>query len=62
MTGQLTIRGRTRTITFPATRTQGKYAGEAIIRQREFEIEPIKVAGGTVKVKDEIKVRFEIAE
>jgi len=27
---------------------------------REFGIEPIKVAGGTVKVKEELKTQFDI--
>jgi hypothetical protein len=38
----------------------GTYRGEVDIRQRDFGIEPIKVAGGVVKVKDELKVQFEI--
>jgi hypothetical protein len=34
---------------------------EVSIRQRAFGIEPITVAGGTVKVEDELKIQFEIA-
>ena len=40
--------------------SDGKYHGEVLIKQRDFGIEPIKVAGGAVKVKDELKVQFEI--
>ena len=61
VTGRLTIHGQTRDIMFPVTRKDGKYRGDVPIRQRDFGIEPIKVAGGTVRVKDELKIQFEIA-
>jgi hypothetical protein len=32
-----------------------------VIRQTGFGITPVKIGGGTVKVKDEIKVAFSIA-
>jgi len=32
-----------------------------VLKQTEFGITPVKVAGGTVKVKDEVKVAFSIA-
>jgi hypothetical protein len=32
----------------------------ATVRQTEFGIKAIKVAGGTVKVKDEVRVVFDI--
>jgi hypothetical protein len=60
VTGRLTIHGQARTITFPVTRASAKYHGAVVIKQRDFGIEPIKVAGGAVKVKDEIRVQFEI--
>ena len=60
VTGRLTIHGQVRSITFPVERVNGKYRGEVAIKQRDFGIEPIKVAGGAVKVKDELRVQFEI--
>ena len=39
----------------------GRYTGSATVKQKEFGMEPVSVAGGTVKVKDEVKVEFEIA-
>jgi hypothetical protein len=39
----------------------GRYRGEAKIQQRDFGIEPIRVAGGTIQVKDELKIEFDIA-
>jgi YceI-like domain len=60
ITGNLVIHGQTRTITFPVSRKDRTYHGEVLVKQRDFGIEPIKVAGGTVKVKDELKVQFDI--
>jgi hypothetical protein len=37
------------------------YRGSATLRQTDFGIKPLTVAGGTVKVKDEVKIEFEIA-
>ena len=34
--------------------------GEAIVRQTDFGITPVSAAGGTVKVKDEVKISFDI--
>jgi polyisoprenoid-binding protein YceI len=62
VSGRLTIHGATRAVTFPVTRSGGRYRGETRIRQRDFGITPIRIAGGTVSVKDELKVEFEIAE
>jgi hypothetical protein len=36
------------------------FTGSATIRQTAFGITPIRVAGGTISVKDEVKVDFEI--
>jgi polyisoprenoid-binding protein YceI len=59
--GRLSIHGQQRDITFPVVRANGRYRGQVVIKQRDFGIEPIKVAGGTVKVKDELTVQFDIA-
>jgi hypothetical protein len=58
--GRLTIHGETRTITVPVARQGGTYRGSVEIKQRDFGIEPISVAGGTVKVKDQLKIEFDI--
>jgi YceI-like domain len=62
VTGRLSIHGHDRTMTFPVVRVNATYRGEVTLRQRDFGIEPIKVAGGFVKVKDELKVQFEIVK
>jgi len=60
VTGRLTIHGQTKPVTFMATRANGRYRGTATVKQRDFGIAPISIAGGTVKVKDELKVEFDI--
>ena len=62
VTGRLTIHGRTRTITFAVSRANGRYRGDVLIKQRDFGIEPIRIAAGAVKVKDELKVEFDIKD
>ena len=36
-------------------------AGEFSIRQSDYEIRPVSAAGGTVKLKDELKLSFDVA-
>lgn len=62
VSGRLTIHGVTRTVTYPVVRSGGRYRGETRIRQSDFGIKPIRIAGGTVSVKDELKIEFDIAE
>ena len=61
VTGRLTIHGRPQTITFETVRQDGRYRGSVLLKQRDFGIEPISIGGGSVKVKDEIKIQFDIA-
>jgi hypothetical protein len=61
VTGRLTIHGQSRVTTFLVVRANRRYRGEVVVKQRDFGIDPVKVAGGTVKVKDEVKVQFDIA-
>jgi polyisoprenoid-binding protein YceI len=58
--GRLTIHGQTRPVTFAAAEEKGAYRGSVTIKQRDFGISPISIAGGTVKVKDELRIEFEI--
>ena len=52
--------GRVRPAVIRATRANGRYRGTVAVKQRDFGIMPISIAGGTVKVKDEIKIQFDI--
>ena len=63
--GNLTVRGMTQPAVIPLTLTRledGMYraAGEYKFKQTSFGIKPIQLAGGTVKVKDELQIDFEI--
>jgi polyisoprenoid-binding protein YceI len=58
--GDLTIHGQTRSVKVNVERLDGRYRGSAQLRQWEFGITPVTVAGGSIKVKDEVGVEFEI--
>lgn len=64
LTGDLTLRGVTRRQPVSArvflTGDVLRGNGEATVRQSEFGIRPVAVAGGMLKVKDEVKVAFDI--
>jgi len=61
VTGNLALHGATRELTFDVDRNiEGQYHGKTKLRQTDFGIQPVSVAGGTVKVKDELEVEFTI--
>lgn len=59
--GILALHGRSVPLSFEVTEAKGTVRGSATLSQRAFGIQPISVAGGTVKVRDDVKVDFEIA-
>jgi hypothetical protein len=42
------------------TLAAGHYTGKVTLKQTDFGITPVKIAGGTVRVKDVIEIDFEI--
>jgi hypothetical protein len=38
----------------------GHYHGTAQLKQKDFGITPISLGGGTVKVKNELRVEFDV--
>ena len=60
LTGQLTLHGRTHPVSVDVREEGGRYSGSAALRQTDFGITPIKVAGGAVRVKDELRIEFQI--
>jgi polyisoprenoid-binding protein YceI len=62
--GNLTLHGATHSVTLNARLDFGTNefhaVGEFPIRQSEFGIKPVSVAGGTIKVKDEVRLSFDI--
>jgi polyisoprenoid-binding protein YceI len=57
---ELTLHGVTRSVTIDVTREGGAYVGTVRIKQTDFGIQPIKVGGGVVKVKDELEIAFRV--
>ncbi len=60
VSGSLTLHGVTKPVAVKVTREKGGYAGSALIKQTDFGIEPIKIGGGLVKVKDQLEITFHV--
>ena len=58
--GDLTLHGKKEPVAVTVSLQDGHYRGSASFKQSSFGISPISIAGGTVKVKDEIKIEFDI--
>ena len=58
--GHLTLHGQTHPVAVSVTGGKGHYRGWCTFKQRTFGIQPVSIAGGTIKVKDEVKIEFEI--
>ena len=61
VTGTLDLHGQTHRVTVEVTLKDGLYKGSVTLKQTSFGITPVTIAAGTVKVKDDLKVEFEIA-
>jgi hypothetical protein len=59
--GELALHGTSVALTFEVAEEKGMIRGSAVVSQRAFGIQPISVAGGTVRVRDDVKVDFGIA-
>jgi len=58
--GQLSLHGVAHAIIVKVHSESGRYKGTCTLKQRDFGIAPISIAGGTVKVKDELQIEFDI--
>ena len=54
--GNLTLRGQTRPVTVHVILKDGRYTGEATVKQTDFGIQPPGKAG--VRAKDEVSIEF----
>lgn len=59
--GKLTLHGQTSPVEVAVIPKDGHYQGTAKLRQQVFGITPVAIAGGTVRVKDDVKIEFDIA-
>lgn len=64
LNGDLTLHGVTKRIAMPLTATitpqQLRATGKYTLKQTDFGIKPYSAAGGSIKVKDEVVVNFDI--
>ena len=60
VSGDLTLHGATRPVILDVTRENDAYVGAVRIKQTDFGIQPIKIGGGVVKVKDELEIHFQV--
>ena len=60
VSGNLTLHGQTRPVSIEVREQDGRYVGNCRFNITDFAIKPVKVAGGTVKIKDEVQIDFDI--
>jgi polyisoprenoid-binding protein YceI len=60
VTGELTLHGVSKSIVVSVNQVGEAYSGDARIKQTDFAIQPVRAAGGTVKVKNELDIHFDI--
>ncbi len=58
--GNLTLHGYTRPVQVAVARKDGRYQGSVLLKQRDFGITPVSIAGGAVRVKNEVRIEFDI--
>jgi polyisoprenoid-binding protein YceI len=58
--GNLTLHGVTKPLTLDVRRENSAYVGTIRIKQTEFGIQPIRVGGGLVTVKNELDIGFKV--
>jgi polyisoprenoid-binding protein YceI len=58
--GNLTLHGRTSAVDVDVVLRDGHFEGSAQLKQHDFGMTPISIGGGTVKVKDEVRIEFTI--
>jgi polyisoprenoid-binding protein YceI len=59
--GDLTLHGQTHPVKVEVEGANGHYRGSSRFPQTEFGITPITIGGGSIKVKDEVRIEFDIA-
>jgi polyisoprenoid-binding protein YceI len=58
--GELDLHGQIHPVLVNVSPEKSHYKGSVTLRQSDFGIVPISIAGGAVKVRDEIKIEFDI--
>ncbi|HWH58054.1 MAG TPA: YceI family protein [Terriglobales bacterium] len=60
--GDLTLHGQTHPVKVEVEGANGHYRGSSRFRQTEFGMTPITIGGGSIKVKDEVRIEFDVAD
>ena len=60
VSGDLTLHGQTHPVATKVRKEQDAYVGRCQLKQTDFGIRPVRVAGGVVKVKDQLDIDFSI--
>jgi len=60
VTGKLTLHGESKSIVVTVNQAGDAYSGNVRIKQTDFGIQPVRAAGGAVKVQNELDIRFDI--
>jgi polyisoprenoid-binding protein YceI len=58
--GDLSLHGVTKPVSLTVKRAGDSYTAHTILKQTDFGIKPISVAGGMIKVKNEVEIDFQI--
>ena len=58
--GMLSLHGVRKPVSVLAQMENGRYTGRFALKQRDFGITPVSIAGGSVKIKDELMIEFDI--
>ena len=59
--GSLTLHGATHAVRAEVSLSNGRYRGATVFKLTDFGIRPPVVAGGTVRVRDEVRIVFDVA-
>jgi YceI-like protein len=60
VTGTLSLHGATKELALEVSNTSDHYHGTAKLNQTDFGIKPVSAGGGTVKVKDQLELDFDV--
>jgi polyisoprenoid-binding protein YceI len=60
VSGELSLHGASHPVSMEVREASGRYTGSCRLSLKMFGIAPISAAGGTIKVKDEIQIDFDI--
>jgi polyisoprenoid-binding protein YceI len=60
VTGTLELHGTSKEVSLDVSGTANHYHGSTKLKQTDYGIQPVSIGGGTVKVKDQIDIDFDV--